>query len=103
HVQDLVALEIDCDGDALLAKVRQTGPACHTGKPTCFHNRAHGAGDVALPELLGVLDARLAQPDPASHTSKLLASENLRLKKLTEEGGELIMAAKDHDKAKVAE
>jgi phosphoribosyl-AMP cyclohydrolase len=39
HIQELVELFIDCDGDALLLKVRQTGPACHTGKRSCFFRR----------------------------------------------------------------
>jgi phosphoribosyl-AMP cyclohydrolase / phosphoribosyl-ATP pyrophosphohydrolase len=103
HVQEVVALELDCDGDALLAKVRQTGPACHTGKATCFHNRLHGAGDTVLRELVAVMRERQANPNPHSHTSKLFASENLRLKKVVEEAGEVLMAAKDHDKARLAE
>lgn len=36
HVQQLVALKLDCDGDAILAIVNQTGPACHTGEKVCF-------------------------------------------------------------------
>lgn len=36
NVQMLISLTIDCDGDTLLAKVQQTGPACHTGKHSCF-------------------------------------------------------------------
>jgi phosphoribosyl-AMP cyclohydrolase len=36
HVQHLVEAWIDCDGDALLLKVDQLGPACHTGAPSCF-------------------------------------------------------------------
>lgn len=36
HVQDVVGLQLDCDGDALLMLVKQTGPACHTGAPSCF-------------------------------------------------------------------
>ena len=36
HVQALLALRVDCDGDAVLYTVRQTGPACHTGARTCF-------------------------------------------------------------------
>lgn len=37
HHQKLVSLSIDCDGDTLLAKVIQTGAACHTGNRTCFY------------------------------------------------------------------
>ena len=36
HTQRLVEAYVDCDGDTLLLKVAQTGPACHTGEPTCF-------------------------------------------------------------------
>ena len=37
HYQDVHSVALDCDGDALLLKVRQTGAACHTGDRTCFH------------------------------------------------------------------
>lgn len=37
HVQELVELRVDCDRDALLAMVRQTGPACHTNRRSCFY------------------------------------------------------------------
>lgn len=36
HTQALKSFYIDCDGDTLLLKVAQTGPACHTGERTCF-------------------------------------------------------------------
>jgi len=36
NVQRVVSVTGDCDSDALLVKVEQTGPACHTGEPTCF-------------------------------------------------------------------
>ena len=36
HVQRLVELRVDCDGDTILLRVAQTGPACHTGHRTCF-------------------------------------------------------------------
>lgn len=39
NVQRLVEAWIDCDGDTLLLKVDQLGPACHTGAPTCFFRR----------------------------------------------------------------
>jgi phosphoribosyl-AMP cyclohydrolase len=39
HTQKLVEAFIDCDGDALLLKVDQTGPACHTGNPVCFYRK----------------------------------------------------------------
>ena len=39
QVQMLKELRLDCDGDTLLLKVDQTGPACHTGRRDCFYNR----------------------------------------------------------------
>lgn len=36
HVQRVVSVHLDCDGDALLLRVEQTGAACHTGNRTCF-------------------------------------------------------------------
>jgi len=38
HTQKVLAISLDCDGDALLLKVEQTGAACHTGDKSCFHN-----------------------------------------------------------------
>ena len=37
NYQEVHSLSLDCDGDALLIKVTQTGVACHTGNATCFH------------------------------------------------------------------
>jgi len=42
NTQQLVEAFVDCDGDTLLLKVDQTGPACHTGAPTCFFRRLGG-------------------------------------------------------------
>ena len=39
HTQRLVEAYVDCDGDTLLLKVDQTGPACHTGEPNCFFRK----------------------------------------------------------------
>jgi len=37
HFQEVHSVSLDCDGDAVLLKVTQTGAACHTGDRTCFH------------------------------------------------------------------
>ena len=42
HRQRLVELLVDCDGDTLLLKVDQEGPACHTGRRACFFRRLRG-------------------------------------------------------------
>jgi len=42
QVQDLKELRLDCDGDTILLKVDQTGPACHTGRRDCFYSKVEG-------------------------------------------------------------
>lgn len=39
HLQAVVEIRLDCDNDAVLLRVRQTGPACHTGRRNCFFQR----------------------------------------------------------------
>ncbi len=48
HVQELVDLRFDCDRDCLLIMVRQTGPACHTGRRSCFYTSVDGGSEVEL-------------------------------------------------------
>ncbi|MEM8615793.1 MAG: phosphoribosyl-AMP cyclohydrolase [Pseudomonadota bacterium] len=48
HVQDVSEVLIDCDQDAVILKVRQTGGACHTGRASCFYRRIDGDGLVKL-------------------------------------------------------
>jgi phosphoribosyl-AMP cyclohydrolase len=45
HTQTVTSVSLDCDGDAILLKVKQVGGACHTGERTCFHN------NVEMPSL----------------------------------------------------
>jgi len=42
QIQQLRELRFDCDGDTILLKVDQTGPACHTGRRDCFYNKVEG-------------------------------------------------------------
>ena len=42
HLQRLIELRFDCDGDAVLLRVEQNGPACHTNRPSCFYLLADG-------------------------------------------------------------
>ena len=48
HVQDLVDLRIDCDRDCILMRVRQTGPACHTNRRSCFYTSVATGDEVEL-------------------------------------------------------
>ncbi|HYD54213.1 MAG TPA: bifunctional phosphoribosyl-AMP cyclohydrolase/phosphoribosyl-ATP diphosphatase HisIE [Gemmatimonadaceae bacterium] len=105
NVQRVVALRADCDGDAVLARVRPAGPACHTGTVSCF-------GELALAaDAFGALDATLARREreaPAegqkpSYTRRLLADRNLRMKKIGEEAAELVLACADEDRPRAIE
>lgn len=115
HVQRVQEVRLDCDGDTVLVKVAQTGPACHTGAPTCFFRRAEADGalaeapeapglDGALARLYEVILARREAADPeASYVARLFAKgEDKILKKVAEEAGEVLLAAKDRDPAAVA-
>ena len=42
QVQQFKSMAFDCDGDTILLKVDQTGPACHTGRRSCFFHRVDG-------------------------------------------------------------
>lgn len=48
HVQRLVELRVDCDGDAVLLHIDQTGAACHTGQRSCFFRAARNGALVAI-------------------------------------------------------
>jgi phosphoribosyl-AMP cyclohydrolase len=48
NVQELVALRVDCDRDCLLAVVRQSGPACHTGRRVCFYTDVTDGVEIEL-------------------------------------------------------
>jgi phosphoribosyl-AMP cyclohydrolase len=48
HIQTLIGMRIDCDRDCLLVLVDQTGPACHTNRPSCFFTAVANGGEVVL-------------------------------------------------------
>tara|TARA_R100000750_G_scaffold62207_1_gene55213 strand:+ start:816 stop:1199 length:384 start_codon:yes stop_codon:yes gene_type:complete len=48
HVQELVDFRVDCDRDCLLVLVRQTGPACHTNRRSCFYTAVRDGDEVEL-------------------------------------------------------
>src|SRR5258708_6215313 len=117
NVQRVVSLTLDCDSDAIVARVRSAGPACHTGAVSCFEDSA-GAPAIwsALAKTISQRNAELkAEPgantqsnsetsaNRRSHTRELLLDRNLRLKKLGEESAELIVACADGDAARATE
>ena len=100
HVQKIIAMQLDCDADTLLVRVEQEGVACHLDRPSCFEEVIYGdlSGTMnVIPELKRVIEERRREPSPDSYTSKLLADEDKRLKKVVEEAGEVILAFKGHD------
>jgi phosphoribosyl-ATP pyrophosphohydrolase/phosphoribosyl-AMP cyclohydrolase len=118
NVQKVVSLTLDCDSDAIVARVRSAGPACHTGAVSCFDDSA-GAPTIwsALARTISLRNAELKEQHeaevqshsaaprqkPRTHTRELLLDRNLRLKKLGEEGGELIAACADGDATRATE
>lgn len=48
HTQTLVELRVDCDRDCLLVLVRQAGPACHTGRRTCFYTAIRNGAEEQI-------------------------------------------------------
>ena len=50
HTQELVDFRVDCDRDVLLLVVRQTGPACHTDRRSCFYTAIREGEEVELME-----------------------------------------------------
>jgi phosphoribosyl-AMP cyclohydrolase len=48
HVQRLIEMRIDCDRDCLLLLVEQTGPACHTGRRSCFYTAVRRGAEVEI-------------------------------------------------------
>lgn len=123
NVQRLASLHLDCDGDTVLARVEPAGPACHTGRASCFGvgeaivagvppesnlagepGRRHGeAGPSFLPTLWRVLRERARERPDGSYTVRLLDDPNLRTKKLGEETAELVAALSRSDPDQVRE
>ncbi|MCL2148780.1 MAG: bifunctional phosphoribosyl-AMP cyclohydrolase/phosphoribosyl-ATP diphosphatase HisIE [Methanomassiliicoccaceae archaeon] len=105
HVQRVVSIQTDCDADTLLVRVEQTGPACHTGSPSCFSETIHGSTDGTMgviPDLRRVLLDRLENPVEGSYTCLLYSDENKMCKKVIEEAGEFALAVKDGDDENMA-
>jgi phosphoribosyl-AMP cyclohydrolase / phosphoribosyl-ATP pyrophosphohydrolase len=109
NVQRLRQLRFDCDGDALVALVDSTGPACHTGERSCFFRRLPGeeraepVAHEALASLERTLLERAAYRPEGSYTVELLDDPARIGDKLTEEAEEVTRAAAGESDGRVAE
>ncbi|WP_079527104.1 bifunctional phosphoribosyl-AMP cyclohydrolase/phosphoribosyl-ATP diphosphatase HisIE [Halobacillus hunanensis] len=105
HTQKVVEIRFDCDQDALLIQVIPSGPACHKGEYSCFtesllrHDvRAGDQPYAIIDELRKVLAERKTILPENSYTSQLFQQGVDRIaKKIGEEAGEVIIAAKNDD------
>lgn len=97
HLQRLISLHADCDRDSILARVLPDGPSCHTGERSCF------SAPPTLRALADSIEIRAETPGAGSYTARLLADENLRLKKLGEEAVELALACSARDGLRAAQ
>lgn len=119
HTQRVLEVRGDCDGDAVVLKVEQTGPACHTGRRSCFYRTVapggslvegterpggDGAGPEILTELAGVLAERRRAPTAGSYTAGLFAEGLARLnEKIMEEAAEVTRAARKETPERLVE
>jgi phosphoribosyl-AMP cyclohydrolase / phosphoribosyl-ATP pyrophosphohydrolase len=110
NVLKLRQLRHDCDGDAIVALVEPTGPACHTGERSCFFRLLDGAGGEPAPpphEALAALErtlrARAAERPEGSYTARLLDQPELIGAKVEEEAEEVARAAREESDERVAE
>ncbi len=101
----LRAIRYDCDGDALVALVAPTGPACHTGERTCFHRGElePPAGYESLPALERTIAERAATRPAGSYTTSLLDDPGLAGAKVREEAEEVVRAAREESDERVAQ
>lgn len=115
HVQRVVEVRLDCDGDTVLYRVEQDGPACHTGTRTCFSTvlgRTDGQPDSAAEEdpgghllsrLARTIAQRAADQPKGSYTAELLAQGvGKASQKVGEEAVEVVVAANSEDDERLA-
>jgi len=105
NTQAVKALRFDCDLDAVLALVEPSGPACHTGARTCFHNGKLDppAPHEVLPGLERTIADRAAERPEGSYTAELLANPGHVGEKVQEEAEEVARAAREESDERVAE
>ena len=103
NYQHIVSITADCDRDTLLVEVRKDGPACHLGTESCFNDVIFEGDEppaFQYEDLMEMLRGRRDNPKEGSYTTYLFQKGlDKMLKKVGEETTEVIIAAKDHDRA----
>lgn len=102
NVQRIVSITADCDYDALTVVVDKSGPACHLGQDSCFHNPIfikESENSFSMDALMALIEGRKEEKKEGSYTTYLFEKGlDKILKKIGEESTEVIIAAKDNDK-----
>ena len=100
NVQNIVRIVADCDKDALAVYVDKLGPACHTGKESCFNEIViEERPEFTLEGLMDLIKGRKTDKKEGSYTTYLFEKGiDKILKKVGEETTEVIIAAKAEDK-----
>ena len=103
NYQHIVSITADCDNDALVVVVEKDGPACHTGKESCFNNllfKSDERGEFSMEKLYSLLVGRKTDMPEGSYTTYLFKKGiDKILKKVGEESTEVIIAGKAADNA----
>ncbi|WP_368503324.1 bifunctional phosphoribosyl-AMP cyclohydrolase/phosphoribosyl-ATP diphosphatase HisIE [Alkalihalophilus sp. As8PL] len=105
NTQTIADMRYDCDADALVVLVTPAGPACHKGYYTCFSDSLFGENVRTNPTRFAILDEleqviaqREAEMPEGAYTTYLFEKGvDKILKKVGEEAGEVIIAAKNRD------
>ena len=102
NLQRVVSITADCDGDALVVEVVKDGPACHTGAESCFFNPVYLSPELkqfSWQGLYALIQGRRDTPQPGSYTTYLFEKRKEKiLKKVGEEGTEVLLAAQKEDR-----
>lgn len=105
NIQEVVEVLLDCDGDAVVYRVLPQGPACHTGERSCFHRPllpGEPSLGFVLSQVYATIQERLQTLPEGSYVAKLhQAGLDRILKKIGEEAGEVIIAAKNQNPEEV--
>ena len=111
HEQRIREIRIDCDGDTVLYRVQQTGPACHTGTRTCFSSLVKDGDSSAdedpgghlLTRLASMIARRATQRPAGSYTVQLLDRGIAKAsQKVGEEAVEVVVAANAEEPERLA-